>query len=78
MLIPPICRFFCGPDNRFLIQICEVAGGAYLLAVDMLILTILPGKMPIGILNALIGALLFGYLLRRSRSGLDGKHQATP
>jgi iron complex transport system permease protein len=73
LVIPHICRFFCGPDNRLLIPICAVAGGAYLLAMDILIRTVLPGEMPIGILTALIGAPLFALLLRNGRNGLEGK-----
>jgi iron complex transport system permease protein len=40
---------------------------------DILIRTVLPGEMPIGILTALIGAPLFALLLRNGRNGLEGK-----
>jgi iron complex transport system permease protein len=73
LVIPHICRFFCGPDNRLLIPVCAVAGGAYLLAMDILIRTVLPGEMPIGILTALVGAPLFALLLRNGRNGWEGK-----
>ena len=72
LVIPHICRFFCGPDNRFLIPACAIVGGAYLLAMDILVRAVLPGDMPIGILTALIGAPLFAILLRQSRASWKG------
>ena len=69
LVVPHACRIFCGPDNRLLIPACAVAGGAYLLAMDLLIRTVLPGEMPIGILTALIGAPFFAFLLKTSGTG---------
>ena len=73
LVIPHICRIFCGPDNRIVIPACAVVGGAYLLAMDILIRTVLPGEVPIGILTALVGAPLFAYLLRKNRAEWNGK-----
>jgi iron complex transport system permease protein len=57
-----------GPDNRHLIPVTALAGASYLVAVDTVARSISETEIPIGILTALVGAPIFAYLLRKSRS----------
>jgi iron complex transport system permease protein len=66
LLIPHIVRFFTGGDNRILIPVSALCGGAFLCFADVIGRSILsPMEIPSGIITALIGAPYFLYLLRK-------------
>lgn len=66
LLMPHIIRMTLGADNRFLIPLSSLAGGALLCFADLIGRTIFsPMELPAGIITALIGAPYFLYLLRR-------------
>jgi len=69
LVMPHLLRLLLGPEHRVLVPACIFGGGAYMVACDVLART-LPeqGEMPAGVVTALIGAPLFIYLLRRTRS----------
>lgn len=69
IVIPHIGRMLVGPDHKHLLPTTMLIGGGYLAAVDMLARSLLVTEIPIGILTAIIGAPIFVYLLRKSRSG---------
>ncbi|PKL61318.1 MAG: ABC transporter permease [Methanomicrobiales archaeon HGW-Methanomicrobiales-2] len=69
LVIPHMGRMLVGPDNRYLLPISVLLGGAFLIAVDTVARTAAPAEIPIGILTAIIGAPIFAILLRRNNPG---------
>jgi iron complex transport system permease protein len=67
LVIPHLARMLVGPDHRRLLPWTLSIGAGYLLLIDDLARTVSAGEIPLGILTALIGAPVFGYLLRRTR-----------
>ena len=69
LVIPHIGRLLVGPDNKYLLPVATLIGASYLVAVDTVARTVMESEIPIGILTAMVGAPIFGYLLRKNRSG---------
>lgn len=69
LVIPHIGRLLVGPDNKYLLPVAVLVGASYLVAVDTLARTAIETEIPIGILTAIVGAPIFAYLLRKTRSG---------
>ena len=68
LLVPHAVRLLVGPGHRLLVPACALAGGAFLVLMDLLARTMLaPAEAPVGLLTALLGAPFFLWLLRRSR-----------
>ena len=69
LVIPHLLRLILGPDHRVLVPACLLGGGAYMIFCDLLA-RVLPeqGEMPTGVITAMIGAPLFIYLLKRSKT----------
>jgi len=66
LLIPHIVRFITGADNRILIPLSAVCGGAFLCISDLIGRSIVsPMEIPSGIITAIIGSPYFLYLLRK-------------
>ncbi|RJQ49448.1 MAG: iron ABC transporter permease [Nitrospiraceae bacterium] len=66
LLIPHMARFVTGSDNRILIPVSAIGGGAILCIADLIGKSVLsPTELPAGIITAIIGAPYFLYLLRR-------------
>ena len=67
LILPHLMRLIVGPDYRYLLPSCLLAGGLFMLLVDNTVRLLLPGEMPVGIVTSLIGAPLFIYLLFQGR-----------
>ena len=66
LLMPHIVRFMLGADNRILIPVSALCGGAFLCLADMIGKSVMsPVEIPSGIITALIGSPYFLYLLRK-------------
>lgn len=67
LVIPHIIRLVLGPDNRMIIPISAIGGGAFLIICDYIAHFVAPyyGVLPIGVVTSLIGAPFFIYLLCR-------------
>lgn len=66
LMVPHVVRLISGPDHRYLLPVSFVAGGIYLLLVDMVAKTIAaPLEMPIGVITSVLGGPFFIYLLRK-------------
>lgn len=66
LIVPHGVRLVAGPAHRMLIPASALAGGAFLVLIDLAgRLIIAPAEMPAGLLTALLGAPFFLYLLRR-------------
>lgn len=69
LVMPHLLRLILGPDHRILVPACLLGGGAFMIICDTLA-RVLPrqGEMPAGVITAMIGAPLFIFLLKRSKS----------
>ncbi len=72
IMIPHTVRLLFGADNRTLIPLSFVVGGAFLVICDTFARIILsPAELPVGIITALLGGPFFLWLLIRSKGGLS-------
>ena len=62
-------RFIAGPNNRIVVPLSVILGGAFLMLVDTACRTVTPSEIPLGILTSVIGAPLFFIILLRSQRG---------
>jgi len=74
LIVPHLCRMVLGDDHRLGVLAGGFVGAIFLMAAETLCRTIGPwvgaGRIPVGILTALVGGPVFIYLLRR-RFGED-------
>jgi iron complex transport system permease protein len=69
LVMPHAGRIVVGPDHKRLVPASLSLGAAFLLVIDNVARTLLPGEVPLGVLTGLIGVPLLIMLLRRSRTG---------
>jgi len=69
LIIPHMARMVVGESNRLVLPASALFGGLYLLLIDDLARTVSPGEIPVGVLTALVGAPVFGYLFWRTQRG---------
>ncbi|MCX2723633.1 FecCD family ABC transporter permease [Roseibium salinum] len=65
LVVPHAARILVGEDHRTLVPAAGLVGAAYLVFIDTLARTATSAEIPLGVLTALIGAPVFGLLLRR-------------
>ena len=67
LVVPHLMRLLLGADHRVLLPASALFGGTFLLLADTLARTVLsPRQLPVGVLTAIIGVVLFLLLLYRS------------
>ena len=67
LIVPHLLRLIIGADHRILLPASALFGGTFLLLADTLARTVLsPRQLPVGVLTAIIGVVLFLLLLYRS------------
>ena len=72
LIVPHAVRLVVGPDNKVLVPLSALAGGAFLIIADVVGRTVIaPSEIPIGVITAFIGGPFFIYLLRRQRGRLS-------
>jgi iron complex transport system permease protein len=71
LVVPHLVRMMLGPDNRRAIPACFCFGGVFLVLMDNIARSIALVEIPVGIFSNFLGAPLFVYLLRKSRTGWD-------
>lgn len=69
LLIPHLARFLVGPSFGRLLPASALLGAAFLLLVDTAARSLGPLEIPLGVLTAIIGTLVFIWVLARSRRG---------
>lgn len=69
LVIPHAGRLLVGPDHKRLMPASILLGATFLLLIDTIARTILPGEIPLGVLTGLIGVPVLAVLLRRGRTG---------
>jgi ABC-type Fe3+-siderophore transport system, permease component len=65
LVVPHLVRFVIGYDNRYVLPLSALFGGAFLLLIDTISRTVFPSEIPIGILTAIVGAPFFIVLIRK-------------
>lgn len=71
IVAPHTIRLLLGPDNRLLLPLTTLFGGALLVAADVIARTIVsPAELPIGVVTSAIGAPFFLWLLLTRSRGL--------
>ena len=73
LVVPHIARMLVGPDHRNLLPASALAGGIYLLWIDNFARAATAAEIPLGVITAVIGAPVFGYLLKKTQ-GRGWKH----
>jgi iron complex transport system permease protein len=69
LVIPHAGRLIVGPDHKRLMPVAIGLGGSFMIMIDNVARTLLPGEIPLGVLTGLIGVPLLIILLRRARTG---------
>jgi len=69
LIMPHVVRFIAGPDNRIVVPLSVILGGAFLIAVDTACRSLMPSEIPLGILTSIIGAPLFFLIILRTQQG---------
>lgn len=67
LIIPHFARMVTGANHARLLPVSMLAGAIYMILVDTIARTASYGEIPIGVLTALIGAPVFGWLLYRTQ-----------
>lgn len=69
LVIPHAGRLLVGPDHKRLMPASILLGAAFLLLIDNIARTLLPGEIPLGVLTGLVGVPVLALLLRHGRTG---------
>lgn len=67
LIIPHFARMLAGPNHSRLLLTSMLVGAIYMISIDTVARTASYGEIPIGVLTALIGAPVFGWLLFRTQ-----------
>lgn len=68
LVIPHAGRILVGPDHKYLLPVSACLGASFLMLIDDIARTLLPGEIPLGVLTGLVGVPILILLLRRSQS----------
>ncbi len=73
LVVPHIARMLVGPDHRRLLPASALIGALFTLGLDDFTRTVLKADVPIGVLTALIGTPLLGFLFwkRQTKGWID-------
>jgi iron complex transport system permease protein len=68
LIVPHLMRLLFGSDNRLLLLVSFVSGGAFLVLCDSIARTIiLPNELPTGVITGIIGGIIFVLVLSRKK-----------
>jgi len=67
LIIPHFARMITGANHSRLLPVSMLVGAIYMILVDTIARTASYGEIPIGVLTALLGAPIFGWLLYRTQ-----------
>ncbi len=77
LVVPHMTRLIWGPNHQDLLPLSALAGGGFLVLADFSARTVVaPTELPIGVVTALVGAPLFGYLLYKNNKQKKRGHVA--
>lgn len=69
LVIPHAGRMLVGPDHKRLMPAAVSLGAVFMMLIDNVARTLLPGEIPLGVLTGLIGVPILIILLRRNKTG---------
>ena len=69
LVIPHAGRIIVGPDHKKLIPASVSLGACFMLLIDDVSRSLLPGEVPIGVLTGILGVPILIVLLRKNRTG---------
>lgn len=70
LISPHIVRKLVGSNHKWVIPMCIIFGGSFMVLMDLISRTIIsPSELPVGAITALIGAPFFAYLYFSKKSG---------
>ena len=76
LIIPHVLRLVIGADNRVLLPVSFLIGGAFLSLADLLARTVIsPEEIRLGIITSFLGVPFFIYLLRKNRFKIRGLYE---
>jgi iron complex transport system permease protein len=67
LVVPHFARSLVGPSHGRLLPAAALLGASYMLLIHTFARTLTPAEIPLGVLTAVVGAPVFGVLLRRER-----------
>ncbi len=67
LIIPHMARTIAGPEHENMIPVTALLGAIFMLCADIAARSITSAEIPVGIITALTGAPIFGYLLYKNR-----------
>lgn len=67
LIIPHMARSIVGPRHEMVIPVTALMGALFLLVADSLARSVSAAEIPVGIITALAGAPIFGYLMYKNR-----------
>ena len=67
LVVPHVLRFSLTSDNRLLLPLCALLGGALLCAADNVTRLISNGEIPVGVLTTMLGGPFFIYIFLRRK-----------
>lgn len=68
LVVPHIARMLVGPDHKKLLPASALIGGIYTVWIDNIARAATASEIPLGIITAIIGAPVFGYLLKKTQA----------
>ena len=76
LIIPHMLRLILGADNRVLLPVSFIIGGAFLALADLLARTVIsPEEIRLGIITSFVGVPFFIYLLRKNSFKISGLYE---
>ena len=69
LVIPHAGRLLVGPNHLYLLPVSVLLGASFLMLIDGIARTLLPGEIPLGVLTGLVGVPILILLLRRKQTG---------
>jgi len=70
LIIPNIARVITGQNTKYSLPVSMVLGGMFVLVSDNFARTLLPGEIPLGVITAFLGAVIFILLLTSKKDFL--------
>ncbi len=68
LVVPHIARMLVGADHRALLPASALIGGMYTVLIDDVCRTATAAEIPLGIITAIVGAPVFGILLKKTQA----------
>ena len=63
LIIPNIARVITGQNTKYSLPVSMILGGMFVLVSDNFARALLPGEIPLGVITAFLGAVIFIILL---------------